>query len=139
MIVLIGTNVILDYVLKREPHAASAKACIDILVSRKAKIWVPVSTLTDVFYATMQSRHDTYAARVIISKLLNAFQVVAIDKSDCIRALEMDMEDFELAIIATCARKLKAAHIITRNVEGFRNSPVSAITPEEWVAVYGKE
>jgi len=139
MTVLIGTNVILDYVLKREPHATAAKACLDVLVSRKAKLWLPVGALTDIYYATMQSRHDTYAARAIISKLLNAFQIVATDKADCIKALELDMEDYEFALISTSARKLKAAHIITRNPEGFRNSHVPAITPEEWVAVYGKE
>ena len=138
MIVLIGTNVILDYVLKREPGAADAKVCLDILVNRKAKIWLPVSALTDIYYATIQSRRDTYAARVIVSKLLNAFQILSADKADCIKALELDMEDFEFAIIATCAKRLKAAHIITGNPEGFRNSPVPAITPEEWVTVYGQ-
>ena len=136
MIVLIGTNVILDYVLKHEPYATAAKTCLDILVSRKIKIWLPVSALSDIYYATMQARHDTYAARAIVSKLLNAFQIVSVDKADCIKALELDMEDFEFALIATCAKKLKAAHIITRNPEGFRNSPVPALTPEEWVEAF---
>ena len=136
MIVLVGTNVILDYVLKRESHAA-AKECLDILVSRKVKIWLPVSALTDIYYTTMQSVRDTFAARAIVSKLLNAFQIATTDKADCIKALELNMDDFEFALIATCAKKLKAAHIITRSPEGFRNSPVPAITPEEWVRVYG--
>jgi len=138
MIVLIGTNVILDYVLKREPHAATSKICIDNLVSKKVKMWLPVNALTDIYYTTMQARYDTYAARVIVSKLLNAFQIVATDKADCLRALDLDMEDFEFALMAICAKKLKAAHIITRYTEGFRNSPVSAISPEEWNAVYGR-
>ena len=137
MTVLIGTNVILDYILKQEPGAAAAKACLDDLVSRKIKIWIPVSALTDIHYVSMQSRRDTFAARVIVSKLLNAFQIVTVDKADCIKALELDMEDYEFALIATCAKKLKAAHIITRNTEGFHNSPVPAITPEEWIAGYG--
>ena len=138
MTVLLGTNIILDYVLKREPEASAAKACLDIMVSRKVKIWLPVSALTDIYYATMQTRHDTYAARAIVSKLLKAFQIVTPDKADCIRALELDMEDFEFALIATCAKKLKAACIITNNPESFRNSPVSALTPEEWVEAYGR-
>ena len=139
MTVLIGTNVILDYVLKREPGAAAAKACLDILVSRKSKIWVPVSALTDIYYTTMEARHDTYAAKVIISKLLNAFQIATTDKSDCLRALDLDMDDYELALMAACAKKIKALHIITGETEGFRNSPITAISPEEWVAVYGKD
>jgi len=139
MTILIGTNVILDYVLKREPYATAARMCLDILVSRKAKIWIPINALTEIYYTTMQTRHDTYAARAIVSKLLNAFQIVATDKADCLRALDLNMEDFELAIMAACAKKLKTAHIITRNPEGFNNSPVQAITPEEWVQVYGKE
>jgi len=139
MTVLIGTNVILDYVLKREPNAKAAKACLDILVGRKAKIWVPVTALTDIYYTTMETRHDVYAAKAIISKLLNAFQIVAADKADCIKALDLDMTDYELALMSACAKKVKALHIITGEAEGFRNSPVTAISPEEWVAVYGKE
>ena len=138
MTVLIGTNVILDYVLKREPHAAAVKACLDILVGRKIKIWLPVSALGDIYYATMQARNDPYAARAIVSKLLNAFQIASADKTDCIKALELDMADFEFALIATCAKKLKATYIITKNPEGFRNSPIPALTPEEWVAAYGR-
>jgi len=139
MTVLIGTNVILDYVLKREPGAVAAKACLDILVGRKAKIWISVSALTDIYYTTMEARHDTYAAKVIISKLLSAFQIIATDKADCLRALDMDIDDYELALMAACAKKLKAVHIITGETEGFRNSPVTAISPEEWVQVYGKD
>ena len=137
MIVLIGTNVILDYVLKRQPYAASAKECLDYLVKRKMKIWIPVTTLSDVYYTTMKTRSDTYAARAIVSKLLNAFQVVSPDKADCIKALELDMGDYEFALLATCAKKLKAATIITRNPEGFINSPVPAYTPEDWLMAYG--
>jgi len=138
MIAVIGTNVLLDYVLGREPGATAAKECLDTLVARKTKLWIPTRALTDIFLATMQARYDTYSARVIISKLLNAFQVIATDKADCIRALELDMEDFEYALTATGAKRLKAAYIITQNPEGYRNSPVEAITPEEWVRVYGK-
>jgi len=138
MIVLIGNNVLLDYVLKREPRAASAKACLDTLVARKTKMWLPLSALTDIYYTTLEAHHDAYAGKAIISKLLNAFQILAIDKADCIRALELDMNDFEFALLATSAKRLKAAYIITNYTEEFRNSPVPAITPEEWVQVYGR-
>jgi len=138
MTILIGTNVILDYVLKREPHAKAAKDCLDTLVSQKAKIWLHSNALMEIYYVTMQTINDTYAARIIISKLLNAFQIISADKADCLRALELDMPDFEYAIMATCAKRLKAAYIITRNCDDFYNSPVMAITPEDWVNTNGR-
>ena len=139
MIALIETNVILDYVLKREPHAAATKTCLDTLVHRKTKLWLPVSALTDIYYTTLQAHKDAYAGKAIISKLLNAFQIVVIDKADCIRALELDVDDYEFALLATAAKRLKAAHIITNYTDAFRNSPVTAISPEEWVQVYGRQ
>ena len=46
MTVLIDTNVILDYVLKREPFADAARDCIERLLSEKEKVWLTASTIT---------------------------------------------------------------------------------------------
>ena len=50
MTVLIDTNIILDYVLKREPFAQSALQCLDRLMEAKAKVWLTASTITDIYY-----------------------------------------------------------------------------------------
>jgi hypothetical protein len=41
------------------------------------------------------------------------------------------MKDFEDAVQSSCARRVKADYIITRNVKDFEKSPVPAILPSE--------
>lgn len=133
MTVLIDTNVILDYVLKREPFAEAARDCLDRLMSGKAKIWLTASTVTDIYYVTRRALHESAKAKEVITKLLNAFQIAGVDKSDCIDALDIGVGDYEDALVSVCAKKIKAEFIITRNIKDFTNSPVPAILPEDVV------
>jgi len=133
MTVLIDTNVILDYVLKREPFAQDALDCIERLIISKARVWLTASTITDIYYVTKRALHDGAAAKSVIAKLLNAFMVTGVDKADCIKALDLDMEDYEDALVCVCAGKVKAEYIITRNIKHFNSSSVPAIVPADFV------
>jgi predicted nucleic acid-binding protein len=129
MTVLIDTNVILDYVLKREPFAADALACLDRLIIGKAKIWLTASTITDIYYVTRRALHDSNKAKAVVAKLLSAFQVAGVDKADCLSALDNGISDYEDALACVCAKKIKAEYIITRNIKHFEKSAVPAIAP----------
>ncbi len=133
MTVLIDTNVILDYVLKREPFAADALACIDRLIIGKAKVWLTASTITDIYYVTRKALQDSASARAVIVKLLGAFQTAGVDKTDCISALDVGVSDYEDALVSVCAKKARAEYIITRNIKDFQGSPVQAITPADFL------
>jgi predicted nucleic acid-binding protein len=135
MTVLIDTNVILDYVLKREPFAADALACIERLFIGKAKAWLTASTITDIYYLTRRALRDSAKAKEAVAKLLNAFLVAGVDKSDCLNALDNGIADYEDALVAVCAKKIKAEYIITRNVKDFAKSPVKAVEPKGFLGV----
>jgi predicted nucleic acid-binding protein len=129
MTVLIDTNVILDYVLKREPFAQDALACLERLIIGKAKIWLTSSTITDIYYVTRRALHDSEEAKAVVAKLLNAFQIAGVDKADCLNALNNGISDYEDALVSVCAKKIKAEYIITRNTKDFEKSAVPAIAP----------
>ena len=135
MNVLIDTNVILDYVLKREPFAQDALACIEKLFSQKAKAWLTASTVTDIYYVTRRALHDAAAAKSVIAKLLNAFQIAGVDRTDCIHALDADKSDYEDALVSVCAKKVKAECIITQNTKHFSRSTVPAVKPADFLKV----
>ena len=136
MTVLIDTNIILDYVLKREPFAQDALACLERLIINKDKVWLTASTITDIYYVTRRTLHDAAAAKAVIAKLLNAFQIATVDKNDCLNALEIDNNDYEDALQSVSAKKIKADYIITRNVKDYSASPVMAITPTDFIAKF---
>jgi len=133
MTVLIDTNVILDYVLRREPFAQEARECLENLIHDDAKIWITASTITDIYYVSLRALHDASAAKSIIAKLLSAFQITSVEKADCVKALEVNMPDYEDALVSVCAKKVKADQIITRNTKHFGQSSVPAITPADFL------
>lgn len=139
MMVLIDTNVILDYVLRREPFADTALRVLDTLLAGKEKVWLTASTVTDIYYVTRRTLRDAEKAKRVVEKLLNAFQVSGVDKTDCLNALDVEMSDYEDALVSVCAKKVKAEYIITRNLKDFVNSPVPAIDPQDFLNKYSPE
>ncbi len=65
--------------------------------------------------------------------LIDILEVIDVTKVNCIKALALPMNDFEDALLAHCAKRVKADYIITRNVKDFINSPVNAISPKEFL------
>jgi predicted nucleic acid-binding protein len=45
------------------------------------------------------------------------------------KALTLNIVDFEDAVIAATAKREKADYIVTRNETDFKNSPVPAVSP----------
>ena len=129
--VLIDTNVILDYVLLRDGFCDIARELLERLIISKSKIWLTASTITDIYYISKKDLKDGAAARQIIAKLLNTFQIADVNRGDCLNALDLEIDDYEDALVAVCAQKVKAQYIVTRNTKHFEGSPVKAISPEE--------
>jgi len=46
------------------------------------------------------------------------------------------MNDYEDALLAHCAKRVKADYIITRNIVDFKNSPVLPITPTDFLLLF---
>ncbi len=49
-------------------------------------------------------------------------------------AVNMKWRDFEDAVQSAAASRIHADYIITRNTKDFQDSPIPAITPEEYFA-----
>ena len=130
--VTIDTNIILDALLKREPWHTAAEKIILLSASKKITASITASTVTDIYYIISRKIGKAQARETIvnISKLLD---FTAVDRSDCLKALASDVEDFEDALLSVCAVKAKSKYIVTRNEKDFAVSKVSAITPDEFL------
>ena len=133
MDVLIDSNIVLDFILRREPHADNAMLLVEKLIKGKTRMWLTASTITDIYYVTQRTLRNNAVSKNTIEKLLNTFQIAAVDKNDCLKALDLDISDYEDALVSVCAQKAKAEYIITRNVEDFGKSPVPALSPQAFL------
>ena len=136
MTVLIDTDVVLDYMLRREPFADAVFNCIDYLTVNKSNIWLTASTVTDIYYVSNRTLKKASAAKKIVATLLHSYQVAAVSKTDCINALCSQCVDYEDALTSICAERVKAKYIITRNLKGFNESSIPAISPEAYLSKY---
>jgi predicted nucleic acid-binding protein len=130
---MLDTNVIIDYLADRAPFADAAEKVIVLCEQGKLCGVLTASAVTDVYYVMRKiaGREKTLEN---IKLLLSVFEVADVGKSDLLRAVESPMADYEDALAAACARRVKAECIVTRNIEGFKKAPVPPLSPEDFLA-----
>jgi len=127
----IDTNIILDALLKREPWSEAAEKIILLAADKKISASITANTVTDVYYIVNRYIGDKSKAREAVSNLAKLMDFTAVDKNDCVRAVNSPVDDYEDALLSVCAAKTKSKFIITRNIKDFEKSSVKAITPDE--------
>lgn len=133
MKILIDTNVILDMIAKREPFFTPAAKVIFLSAEEKIKAYITSNIVTDIYYIACRHYMRESEARDMLHKLLKIVGVLNVGHRDCLKALELPMKDYEDALLAVCAKRVNADYIVTRDIEHFRNSPVSPISPDDFL------
>jgi len=129
MKVLLDTNIIVDIISKRDGYEESLQVlrCCEI---KKIDGYVSTTTVTDVMY--ILRRHlPPEKLREAVQTLLITVGVSGVQKADITRAFSSVMKDFEDAVQASCAKRIKAEYIVTRNLRDFEESPVQAVSPAD--------
>ena len=134
MLVLIDTNVLLDFYLQRQPFFMGA----DLLVQSHHKSiiqgYVSATTVTDLYYQLRRDKTFRPFARSTIGQIIATFGIVEVNKPILQVAERMQGYDFEDDIQIACAMILGAQAIVTRDKKGFRNAPLPILTPTALVA-----
>lgn len=138
MKVLIDTNVILDYLADRTPFADNAEKIIELCGQEELTGAFTASSATDIYYILRKVTGREQALEHL-KLLLSVLDVADVGKNDLLRAMELDMSDFEDALLAQCARRVKAEHIVTRNIGGFLKSPIPPIAPSDFLSRFFPE
>jgi predicted nucleic acid-binding protein len=129
MRLLLDTNIVIDVLSKREGYADSL-AVLRYCEIGRAEGYVSATTVTDVMYI-MRKRVGPGALREAVRTLLTIVDVAGVLKGDIHAAFSGAMTDFEDAVQASCAARMKADCIVTRNIKDFEQSPVSAALPQD--------
>jgi predicted nucleic acid-binding protein len=104
----------------------------EILITKNGKLvgFVTASAATDIYYILRKSVGREKALKSL-KLIVSVLEVADVGKNDILRAMEADMKDFEDALAAVCAKRVKTEYIVTRNMNDFLKSPVPAATPEK--------
>lgn len=104
--ILIDTNVLLDYLLEREPFFDDAKKVILSCTEGNIKGCIAAHSISNMFF--------------ILRKDYTANE---------------DFSDFEDCLQMECAKSYGAEYIVTRNVADYSTSEIKAILPSEYLGL----
>ena len=133
MKLLIDANILLDVLLKREPHYRDSSAVWKLCESERVEGYISALTIANLMCVT---RRELDPARVeaIVNMLSLIFRIADLTASDIARASALKWDDFEDALQSVTAERLRADCIVTRNVRDFTRSRTTALTPSEFIA-----
>lgn len=131
--VLIDTNVLLDYLLEREPFFENAKQVIISCVDGDTKGCIAAHSICNMFFI-LRKDFTVKERREILTNLCSIFEVEGIDKQKLLSGLANEkFSDFEDCLQMECAKAYEAEYIVTRNVSDYITSEIKAIEPEEYL------
>jgi predicted nucleic acid-binding protein len=129
MKVLFDTNVVLDVLLAREPHSEASAAAWAAVEKSGADAYLSAHGVTTVYYL-LRKKLTGAESRRAVGELLHVFRVASVDFQVIQEALRLPVADFEDAVTAAAASRTGCRFIVTRDVRGFRGSPVRILPPE---------
>ena len=131
--ILIDTNVLLDYLLEREPFFEDAKGIMVSCAEGKVKGCIAAHSIPNIFFI-LRKDYNTKERREILSTLCSIFDVEGIDKAKLLSGLaNEDFTDFEDCLQMECAKSYGADYIVTRNVADYSVSEIKAIEPKDYL------
>ena len=130
--ILIDTNVLIDFFLKRPDFFDGADRLFMAIRNRKVVGCISASMVTDLYYILGRKNTEKYA-REIVETVYATFRILAVDRQLIREALDAPIPDFEDAVQAVTVQKIGVTVVITRDKTGFSNSGLHVYSPEEFL------
>ena len=133
MKILIDTNVLIDYILKREPYTESAEKILFLCKNRKIDGCIAAHSVMNMFYI-LRKEMTVNEIRLFIVSLSKVTDIIGVDKPKIFRAIvNENFNDFEDCVQMECGKEFCADYIVTRNIKDFQNSVIKPILPDEFL------
>ena len=135
MRVLIDTNILIDFLLKRDPYYKNAKEVLMVCTHENVKGFIAMHTVSNLWYILRNETHENRrkCLRIICTALIVCFT----NHNEVYNAIKnTNMKDLEDCMQDSCAYVNKLDYIITRNIKDFKNSRVKVIMPEDFIRKY---
>ena len=130
--VLLDTNVVLDFALKREPYYKNAEAILVAIANGNACGYITAAMATDIFYLLQKTNGKSFALSML-ADLITILDVLSVYSEDVRYALSLGWDDFEDALQAQVAVRNGMNAIITRNRKDYAKlQAVAVVLPSDF-------
>lgn len=136
--ILLDTNVVLDFLLKRENYAPAAKIITSPIRTGMVECLTIISISDINFLAKKDSepRMNVFEVQDKIRELISIMDVLSVQRDDIVHALDLRWHDFEDALQYSVAVANRCNCVITNNVKDFEHPEIEVIAPQDFLAKY---
>lgn len=135
----LDTNILLDAIANREPHAVWAYAVLQDAERGNCRLHTTATSMSTCWYV-LRGQGQRAEHRDALSKLMTLVRIIPISHEAFQNALEStefkDVEDAAQYFAAMEFERIDA--ILTRNVKDFIPSKIRVCTAEEWIQISRK-
>ena len=133
--VFIDTDVIIDFLTKREPFAVDSVKLMEYGYRKEIELYISSLCLNNIHYLISRIENKKIA-REKVKGILKLVETLSVHKSTAEKAAYSEFNDYEDAIQNFCAIENGIRTIITRNVKDFQKSSIAILTPKEFLAKF---
>ncbi|MBF9223583.1 type II toxin-antitoxin system VapC family toxin [Hymenobacter ruricola] len=125
---LLDTNVLIDYLINREPFGRDAVELMEAGVSGEARFYVASLSFANIEYVTRRLTTAAHA-RLLLDRLMPMVEILSLNAAIIRQTLDSNFTDFEDGIqYFTALTEPAIAAIITRDPKGFRRSALPVLS-----------
>ena len=127
----LDTNVVLDFLARREPFAEAALEVFRAGLEKRATLYVASLSFSTVYYV-LRKQANPQLARTLVANLEQLVTIVAVDAVAVQQAIAGPFLDFEDGIQHSAAASVPTIEVmITRNVADSKTGTLLALTPSQ--------
>lgn len=131
---LIDANVVLDYILLRQPQLSDSVRVLSACQKGMVKGYLAFHSLSIIWYVLRKNRIED--RRTVLLEITDFLTVTGAVHNLIVEAIKNeDFRDFEDCLQEKCALEVNADYIVTNNVKDFSTSAIPAITPADMLRI----
>ena len=128
----VDTDVILDFMIGREPFAMDAARIFTLSEQKQISICTTGLVFSNAYYVLRKlGTHKKVIEK--LTQLARLIDIIGLYKVAVNRALESEFGDFEDALQHYAALAENVKIIITRNTKDYKNSELAVLTPDQYL------
>ena len=137
MVLLLDSNVLISYLMKRKPEYIFAEKIIDCCRQKKIYGYMAFHSISIIWYVLR--KEPIAIRRGLLLDLCECVTVVGAKHEKVVDAiLNESFADFEDCLQEKCAESVSADYIVTENIKDFKTSSIPAVTSAEIVGMLTK-
>lgn len=128
----IDTDVILDFMIAREPFALDPARIFTLAENKEIFVCTTGLVFSNAYYVLRKlGTHKKVIEK--LTQLARIIEIIGLSKDAVIQALGSDFSDFEDALQHFAALVEGVKVIITRNTKDYKNSQLAVLTPDQYL------